>query len=294
MVIETLDKKYEVIRYLDSDKHMERYVCRDTEFAEDYFMIRIKEKKWIVSVMDFLMRQLENRDFTDLAACFFAEEHLFIAMRYVEGVTLAEKLSYEDCSLQERLEIGKAILDRLLLQHMPDYFMDDCLNDKQILLSPGMNVSFMYRMDGITDYEKTRFGDVEGRIAKLLELLFAEEIGKKTLPQMEAFIKALKKHAYQDLMSVYEVYDELYKAIPEMDPEELAMPKTRAFRAWERTKKIFRPIKKVVAALLILASIGFLIWSAYDASQTGKPKKIFENIGTLEIRQAADADTAQK
>ena len=285
MVIETLDKKYEVIRYLYSDKHRERYVCREKTSEETFTMIRIKEKKWIVKVMDFLMRQLENEDFTDLADCFFSEEHLFIALRYAEGMSLKDKIAYEDSPLEERLDLGRSILDRLLIQNMPDYFMNDCLTGESILIGSGMSIAFVYELEGLGDYQKTRFSDVELKIADIMEALFADELSKKTLSVMERFIKSLKKHAYEDLMTLYTVYDELVKEILTMDPEELAVPKTKAFRAWERFLKILRPVKKVVAVLLILASIGFLVWSAYNNMQTGKPAKVFDYIGTMEIKK---------
>lgn len=284
MIIETLETKYEVIRYLYSDRHIERYICRVEDGDDTFTCIRIKEKKWIVSVMEFLMGQLENRDFTDLSACFVNEEHLYIMMRYTEGILLEEKLSYEETELEERLELAKAILDRLLLQNMPDYFMNDCLQLSRIHVSPGMSIGFEYELAGITDYEKTRFADVESRVAKIMELLFADELSKKTLPAMEKYIKSLKKNGYRDLMEMYTVYDELYKAILAMDESELVTPRTGRFRAWERFKKIMRPVKKIVAVLLILGSIGFLIWTAYTSSQDGNSSKVFEYIGSVEIK----------
>ena len=284
MIIETLETKYEVIRYLYSDRHMDRYVCRDVAGDETYTCIRIKEKKWIASVMEFLMGQLDNEDFSDLAACFFSEEHLYIMMRYAEGVPLEDKLAYEENSIEERLEIGRSLLDRLILQNMPDYFMCDCLDISQILVSPGMSIGFLYELKDLVEYAKADFSDVQSRLSRIMEKLFSEELGKKTLPVMEQFIKTLKKAGYGDLISLYTEYDEILKMILEMDPNELLIPKTKAFRVWERIKKIFRPFKTVIAVLLILASVGFLIWSAYESSRTGDQAKVFEYIGSVTIK----------
>lgn len=284
MVIETLEKKYTVIRNLYSDRQMDRYVCKDGADGKNYAVTRIKEKESIVKIMDFLMQQMENHDFTDLAACFFKEEDLYIVMRYSEGMTLAEKLDVQECVLEERMEMMRKILDRLMLLRMPDFFMKDCLKAKTIIVSSGMDMEFQYGLQGIENYYAVQFQEVCDRLIELLQLLFKEELQKKTLPEIEKFIKDLKKGEYTDVLSVYSAYDKLHKEIGQMGSDELKLPRTWEFRAWGRVIRAWPVIKRVAALVALLAAIGFFIYTVHDSMLQGGEQKVFEYIGTLTIK----------
>lgn len=65
---------------------------------------------------------------------------------------------------------------------------------------------------------------------------------------------------------------------------ELATPRTRGFLAWERIKRCFVPIKKILFLLVMLCAVFFLVYSVYESMQEGGRKELFEYIGTLEIK----------
>lgn len=284
MVIETLETKYTVLRNLYGDDHTNRYICQDEKSHRVYLLIRVRERDWIVKTLGFLTDQVNNRDFSDMVSCFFSEESLYIVMRHTEGKSVAEKLVDEECALTERITIGRSILDQLLLQRMPDYFMRDCLVLNSIRLSHSLQVGFSYELTDLVDYEKVSFKDVTRRLAVIWEALFAHELKIKTLSIVEDLIARLKDGEFPDLMSVYKVYDEACKKIAGMTNEDLEKPKTWIFRVWDKFKRTWPVIKRIIAVMLLVAALVFLVITLTDYWKTGNEDKIFDYIGTLTIK----------
>ena len=161
MMIQSLEKKYIVIKYSFSDSNVERYICQEETGGEKYTIVRVKNRQWIAKAVEFLMHQRENSHFTDFTSCFFSDECLYVVMRYAEGISLEEKLQNEVSSLEERLAVGKGILERILILNMPDYFLKDCLKAESIILSASLEVSFQYELLNIADYERVQFWQVQ-------------------------------------------------------------------------------------------------------------------------------------
>ena len=284
MVIETLEKKYTVLRNLYAGDHTDRFVCQDETTHRVYLMIRVRERDWIVKTLGFLTDQVNNREFADMVSCFFSGESLYIVMRHSEGVSLTEKLDDEVCTLTERIAVGRSILDQLLLQRMPEYFMRDCLDADRILLSHSLQVGFTYELKDIVDYGAVSFKDVQRRIASIWKTLFAHELKIKTLAGVQKFIDNLNEGVYADLMSVYKAYDEVCKKIAGMSDNELKKPKTKPFIIWEKFKRIWPYIKRIIALALLIAALVYLALTIKDLWNTGTEDKIFDYIGTLTIK----------
>lgn len=284
MMIQSPEKKYIVIKYSFSDSNMERYVCQEETGGERYTIVRIKNRQWITGAVEFLMRQKENSHFTDFTSCFFSEECLYVVMRYAEGISLEEKLQNEESSLEERLAVGKGILERILILNMPDYFLKDCLKAESIILSASLEVRFQYELLNISDYERVLFWQVQNCLLKLFQMLFAKELKKKMLPPAIPFCDSLKKGGYQDILEIYTAYDKMCKEIQKLSADKEILPQTWSFRLWERAKKYIPALKRVCAVVLMVLAVIFLIYTVRESMQEGGEKKSFEYIGTLEIQ----------
>lgn len=284
MMIQSLEKQYIVIKYCFSDSNMERYICQEETGSARYTIVRIKNKLWITEAVEFLMHQKENSHFTDFVSCFFSEECLFVVMKHGEGISLEEKLQNENCLLEERLAMGKGILERILILNMPDYFLKDCLKPGNVILSTTLEVSFQYELLDIDDYERVRFWQVQNCLWKLFETLFWQELKKKMLPPVTRFCDLLKKGGYQDILEIYTAYDKMCKEVQELSYDEVLLPQTWSFRLWDRMKKHIPVFKRICALVLILLAVVFLIYTVRESMQEGGEKKSFEYIGTLEIR----------
>ena len=285
MRIETLGGNYEILRYEYSDNDMERCICREENSGVQCSMIRIRNKGWIMQTMEFLMQQLENRHFTDFIACFAEGGALCLAMAYPEGISLAGRLQEEECSLEERLVIGGNILQKILLQDMPLYFLQDCLSGESICLTPDLEVGFRYELTGISGYDKVKFVHVLGKLQGLFDTLFAKELRQRMIPPLNRFSRSLAAGKYKDIMELYRAYTRMQKLVKEIPPEETGMPDTWGFVLWDRIRKVFEPLKKVLALLLMLCAVLFLMDTVRRQLREDGEKRIFEYIGTLEIQE---------
>lgn len=277
MVIQTLEERYHIIKYSFSGSDEERFIGESGN--KKYMIARVKNKAWIVKSVEFLMGQKKNRHFTDFISCFMSGDSLHVVMKYAEGISLKEKLENEECPLRERMEIGRNILDRIMILNMPDYFLQDCLKEEGIILGRGLCVNFRYGLWGLDDYQKADFGKVQMSLYHIFHSLFSEEIRDRVLPELEQFCNTLQEKSYQEMMGVYTVYDRLCKTVDSMEPG------TRGSRAWEKMNRFLPAVKKFFAAALMALAIGFLVYEVRESMQEGQETRIFESIGTLNLEE---------
>lgn len=284
MIIQTLGKKYVVIKYCSSNSRMERFLCKEESDGRCYTVIRMKDRDWITKTMEFLIREMENESFTDLSCCFAGEEYFHVVLAYTEGISLQEKLDNEICSLEERLAVGRHLLERIMLLDMSDYFLQECLNPAHIVVSPDLDVAFTYELNTIFQYDRFGFEQVRRRLLQVMEILFEGELKKKMLPPLNHFCDMLQKAEWKDVVEIFRQYREMYQKVLSMAPEEMELPNTRIFRVWERLRRLIVPLKKIMALLLLMFAVLYLIYTVQKSVETSAEKKAFDSIGTLEIR----------
>lgn len=288
MIIQTLEKKYIVTEVLFSDRHMDRYICHEEDGGERYTVVCVKDRVWIRKAMQFLIEQIENTHFTDFVSCFFSEACLYVVLKYEEGISLEEKLGSEDCPLQERIPIGKSILERVMLMDMPDYFACDCLRPGNVMVSPALEVSFRYELSKLRSYHLASFIQVQARMEALFGTLFSQERKQDMFPPISSFCHALRKGEYQDIREIYTAYDGMSRAVETLSERDIVRPHTRSFCLWDRIKRYLVWCRKMAAILLMLFAVAFLIYTLQKYFEEGREKIIFKSIGTLQIRRQGE------
>lgn len=288
MIIQTLGKSYTVVKYCYADQNIERFLCREDEKDERYTIICIKNKLWITHTMEYLMKQSANVYFKDFITCFTGDECFYVVMKYEDGITLQEKFAKEQCNRQERFAIGKAVLNQIMILKSPEYFLQDCLTLNNIVLTRGTDVAFHYELQKINDYEHFQFIHVQKKLHQIFTVLLQEELKRKTLPAAMEFCTKLKNAGYKDILEIYMEYSQMLEQAAKMTDEEFEVPKTLAFRLWERVKQYIPIVKKICAVLLMIAAIVFLIYSFRQSMLEGGEKKVFDYIGTLEIQEGGN------
>lgn len=288
MIIQSLEKKFIVIELLFSDRHMDRYICQEEGGENKYNVICVKDRVWIRKAMQFLMEQMENTHFTDFLSCFFSEACLYVVLKYGEGISLEEKLGNVDCPLQERIVIGKNILEKIMLMDMPDYFVCDCLRSGNVMVSSALEVSFRYELSKLRSYHLTSFIQVQTCMEVLFGTLFFQEQKQDMLPPISSFCHALQKGEYQDIREIYAAYDEMCRNVEALSARDAVSPHTWSFRLWDRIKGYFGWCRKMAAFILMILAILFLINTVQKSLEEGREKIIFESIGTLQIRRQGE------
>lgn len=121
MEIHTFDTVYFVIHSGKTKGQMPVYLCRKESDGQLYQLFAMKKQFIRKETISFLNEQLQNKEFDDFSDLFLYQEQLFAAIRYYADSSLEEKKE-ENLEFEERLEIGRQILEKFLITKMPAFF----------------------------------------------------------------------------------------------------------------------------------------------------------------------------
>lgn len=283
MVIQTLDKSYIVVKRCDADTKLEKYLCRDSAEEGYVVLFRTRDRSFIAKTVEFLTREAASRVFTDFKGYFVSGEYFCIVLAYHDGESLKNRLERENCTLEERLEIGSRILEKIVLLNMPAFFLCDSLKPAQITVSRSLDVEFNYELHDVENYRTYEFPLAKSQFADIMELLFRDELKRRMIPPLTQYYRELEKESMETCMDLYRGYQEMREKIQIMPAEELKKPKTWLFLMWEKLKKIGKPLKHLLAAFLLAAAVFYLMYTVKQAQSAGESQKVFQYIGTLKL-----------
>ncbi len=283
MIIQTVKKTYLVIGYLEQDGQKEICLCENTVDRSRCLIIRIKDQQLILAAVEFLYEQVANEAFSDFQDCFVSEESLLLVFSCYEGQDLEQKIQSEYSSLEERLEIIKKILERIILMGMPLYFASHCMELKNVFVSRSLHVSFRYE---ITDMGQSRLYsmiEVQSRLRKLMEFVFQDELKKEVIKPVADFQDALESRLYDGYLELYRGFLHTREQVLALSKQDMEIPKTWLFRMWERIRKLLKPLKKIIVIGILAAGLLYMLWTIDYASKPASSARIVDQIGTLKL-----------
>jgi len=286
MLIQTLNKRYSVILVQSSGNDADVYVCRDLweEKERTYLLVAIKNPDLIHRCAPFFTGQAENRVFTDFVECFSKEGQFYIVFVYYTKSLFRAKLSEGFYFLTERLEIGKSLLSRILLQNMPPNILYEALQDRNLLLDDTLQVYFNYVLEEIPSYGLLSMDRVQMELGRIFRMLLRQEIETQAVDEIQAFVDDLEHCVFTDYMAIYEAYDRIYDMLTALFEAGEVNPKSFLFRCWDRIKKMVRYLKPVFAGIVLVTALGFLIYSLANPSvKPGAIPPAIKAIGTVQI-----------
>lgn len=301
MVIRNLSRKYVVVRECAPfDGAVRQYICRELlpepggagikeEGKPDQSFRAARQEVVRVSGEEirFLMEQVKNVSFTDFVDFFNDGDSLYVMMKSGGGDSLSEKLAGERCSLSERLELGKNILERLLILNPAPFFISAAMDRELIRALPSDEVEFDYDLSGLEHFQETDFMAASKRMGEVYAFLFEEELSLRAIPELETLVYRFRQGEIGDVMEAYKQFLPVYQSWRGREPGDLK-PKNFWFTLWERLKGIGRLLKKLVAPALLLLALAYLAASiSWFLAEPGA-KKEFSSIGTVEIREPGE------
>lgn len=281
------DRSYQVMRYLDGTEKTEEYLCTETTGREEAscLLVRVTEPVLAKHLLLFLEKKIKGGDFTDYVECFQADEALLAVFRYSTDESLAKRLVSEYCSLRERTEMAKGILERLLLLNPHPYFAWNGLDPERITVSRSMDIHLNYHLDSFDRLEECTMTDAAQQLQKVFLLLFAEEQKNRLCPYLDEYIQQLGMQKgwtylkmYQEFMAIYE---ELLK-----ESEEKKVPQTFWFKLWEKVKKFAGVLWKIAEVLLLVAALVYVVISIQDTMESEVTSQTMKQIGNLTIENS--------
>ena len=280
MVIRTFEHEYPVIGVKENTELYDSYICRDAASSGLCRILSIKDRSLFPGLVSWLTDNINAEAFTDYRESFIYDDKLCIVMKYTEGISLSKKLATESVPLRERLELGRKLLERIVLQDIPDYFLAKCLVPEQIIVDNDLTVSFNYPIEDIvTGREQSG----RSNIVSVFSLIFDRELQRKVPDVLIKFFERLPELANGRMIDLYSEYYLLMGALESYD-ENGDEPKTFWYKLWSKLKKIFRIIKKLVILALIILSIAYLIYLIIDPDKNKSSNGHFHSIGLVDIK----------
>lgn len=282
MNIRTSEKEYPIVGIKEQKEKYDVYICRDPATKELCSILSVKDCTLFPVLANWLTDNAGHDSFTDYRGFFIFNDQFCIVTKYSQGITLGSKLTTESVPLRERLEIGRKILEKIILQDIPDYFLSKCLSPDQIIIDNDLSVSFNYP---VSDMIFDRSADGKNNIVSIFRLIFEHELLRKVPDILIDFITRLPELSQNSMIDLYSEYYILMNKLENYsDNDEL--PKTFWFKAWDVIKKIFKVLKVLLVIALIIASVGYLIYTIIDPDKNKNSNGHFPSIGTVTIENS--------
>ncbi|WP_028510165.1 hypothetical protein [Ruminococcus sp. NK3A76] len=279
MVIYTYGHQYPVTSVFESNDKYDVYICSDEETGGLCRVLRLKDKSEIPELVAWLSEQVDPEVFTDYKEHFMFDNSLCIVMKYTQGITLADKSDTEAAPLRERLELFRKILERAVLLDIPDYFLDKCFDEKNIIVAPDMTLSFNYPIEDITGQREC--APVK-RAEQFFKTVFAREIERKVPDELIEFYKEMSELGGAGMIELYSRYYMMMTALIERNAgnEE---PKSIWYKLWDKIKKVWKVLKKVLIIALLAAAVAYLVFAIKKSKSSENEEPNFDSIGTVTI-----------
>ena len=291
MTIQTLKHQYYILQKVRKTEQFEQFLCEDTEdkSGQMYDIFRFGQRELVVKLIIVFMDLKKNKAFEDFRECFSKDGELCLVFTHSKESSLVEKLEKEVCILKERIAMGRNLLERILLLDMPDMLVYDILQGERICVAASLDVSFQYSLDQIEDFESVTIKRIQDRMADVFSILFERELRLEASTDISDFIKNLRDGVYKEYLEIYQAYSQLSD---KLNQEGLVIrPNTFWFRVWEKTKAVFKRMKPIFVAALILVLALYLIYSILNPAKTTQEAFNFQKIGTL---ITTDRETTQE
>lgn len=282
MVIHNFSKQYRVIREWEGEGAILQYVCREETEQKDYRIARQELKRVSGNEIRFFMEQLHNESFKDFIDYFTDAQSLYLVMAHPAGESLTEKMQ-ESCSLKERMEIGKNLLEHIVLFNLPAFFFKAAMNPELIMVSRALEISLGYDLSYLGEFEENTFSEACILLGQIFGELYKAEISIRAFSPMEVFIQDLKDKKFATVLEIYKRFQGIYEEWADKKVEELK-PDSFAFRFWGWVKKLGRFLKKLVAVAILLIAVVYLAFSIREAMRMPDQYNNYSMIGTLKIQ----------
>jgi len=284
LVIHTFEHEYPVSYVKEISDISESYICRNNAEGGLCRILAIRDKSLFPAIIPRLTDADAISAFSDFIEHFIFEDLLCIVMKYTQGISLRDKIGTESLSLSEKLELARRILERMILQEVPDYFLMKCCTPETVIVDSDMTLHFNYPIEDIENADACTREDAMKQVAGLLRFIFAKEAADYSSAEVSAFLDDLPALTQScDLIGLYSAYHTMMMTAVSGEAK-TAAENSVWFTLWEKIKKLGAVLKKVLTVLLLLAAAAYLIFSIGKIKESGTRHVNFERIGTVEIK----------
>ena len=289
MLIYTPNRQLHVLRILQKTDTTVTYVCTDIaeEEAKNYILNGYLDVKRYQELIPMVMQQ-KNAYFTDFVEYFTTDGVFYMLFRYQDGIPVRKKADKDD--METRMEYVRRVLEQIILQSMPLEFQYDVLRPERILITGNHEVRFLYMLDEHFGEDEVESHDVERRISEIIEMLLMPELSMRYSLELLDLVRDLKDGGiYKDYQSLYTAYTAIQQDL--LSQKGHLVSHKRQFQIWEKVKKHFVTVRRVVAVVIIVAAIAVMGYQTFFKKEKKAEESPLTQIGTLTIRENQPSTT---
>ena len=285
MTIETLEHQYYVVHKREDTPLYDLYHCREIKERrhESYDVFCVKDQGLIYRLIPEFTDKNIRTDFEDLYEYFSRDGNFYMVFMHSGGKTLFRMLEQERVSLQERLALGKNLLERILLLNMPETMLHQVLRDENLLALEDLEIRFQYALNDFPHASERLHGENVERLENIFRKLFEPELRLQKSNEILKFIQWLPQARQEGYLEIYRRYERLGETFAEGGKPTQLRPNTFLFKAWDKVKAALPVLKKMLILAALGVLLGYLIYSILFQNQAVESFS-FQNIGTLKIQ----------
>lgn len=284
MTVRAFGEEFDVIFAKNAPSGYRILQCRERRGGGEYTFLCFAGDGQVKKLLPCFLPLAESGEYEEYRGCFVEEGAFYLVFCAGHGEVLDTLLEDGSLPLARRYLLGRHLLEKLMLCRIPCQAAAWLLDVRAVLVD-GNGISFDYGWEGEIEVDGG-MALLDSRLSEFFQKLFREEISRGTGPEFTEFLESLGRGEWQDYLSVFEAYLELYGAVAKGAEE----PPSLWERAGEKLKKASEKLQEfsgtIAAAAVCVAVIaalfaGMWVLEKREEEEQGVP---FEAIGTLEIR----------
>lgn len=284
MIIQTLDKAYEVIKKFEENPEHAVYLCRMPGDAEErsYLVTAFNSEQVPRENVIYFMELAVKQETEDYEECFLKNGFLYLVFRYIDEKKLRNELGEERLPAAERLVISRSLMDQIVRKNLPDYLLYEALSSENVGVAGDGSVCFNYFLKETGQIGKALFPEICGRLAGWQEALFSREIEGGAAEPMQKFVESLRNGKFHSFAEIYRRYQAVYEKMKEKAATDGLQPETFLIKLWKRLKKVGKWLRVLLFAAVLAALLGYLIYTLLVPEEGATPVP-FQQIGEVVI-----------
>lgn len=260
--------------------------------CQEYVLLHYVEYGQVKRLLPYFFALMDNEAFEDYKGCFTENGELYLAFYQGYGRSLRDLLQTGSLSLERRMQLGRRLLEKMLLWKLPCGIAGQMLAAERILvdgISGGTDeIAFDYAWEGTVETEDAICLFAE-RMSELTEVLFQPEISHGAGKSLAEYLTGLKQGKMTTIFCIYEEYCSMCVHLPDECVEEESL-----IMKWKRIclKYLERLQQSAGEFLLLIVYLGVLVLLLAGIQQQKEEKQkekaqgvVYTEIGTLSIRE---------
>lgn len=285
MVIQTIDKCYEVVLSLEETSQMSFFVCREHSQKGDFLVAAIHDEELSHMAIPFFMEMEHKQESDDFVEFFLKGRILHLVFHWRPFVPLTQRLDTEEVTVSQRLEMCRSLMEHILAQNLPSYLQYEALRTDNLTVSESEEIYPNYILREMESMDFVHSIHVYDRLAQAIRLLFGESLRRyeQADEDKEEFLNQLENGSYENMASAYRDYLKLDQKLRAAVKAGAEKQTGCLFGLWEIIKKfgklLFRVFRLAVIAVLLI----YLIYTLISPEKSKGDPIRFDQIGSVTI-----------